>query len=229
MIILISPSKTMRQTKEMGNTTPMFWDEADKLMNKLKAMDETTLEKAFSLSPSLAAKTQEMHADFEPRYRAIEAYTGAQFKSLDIATLSVDAVEYLGKHLYIISGLYGLVRPEDSIGLYRLPMGERLDGTSLASFWRAKLFKVLVQETVVLNLASGEYAAALDNQLAVYHVKFEKASSMLVKQLRGKMVRQLAERAIASIDAVKRLKVGDYVFSHVVEETRSFVFVQTKK
>ncbi|MGN8245216.1 YaaA family protein [Cellulomonas soli] len=64
----------------------------------------------------------------------------------------------------IVSGLWGVVTPEDLIPAYRLSMGTTLDGVgALASGWRPHLGQVLdteVADGVVVDCRSAAYAAA---------------------------------------------------------------------
>ncbi len=227
MIVLISPSKTMSQTQAKGSQKPRFTHEAERLLATLRAMNETALKATFRLSDSLADQTKKLHASFTPDKRAIEAYTGVQFSALNASSLSDKHQQYIATHVRILSGLYGLVHPEDAVGLYRLPMGATVDGIKLSTFWRPHLKRALAGE-VVLNLASGEYTAALDKSLALHHVKFDKAPGVHVKRLRGRLVRLMAEHTISDIDGIKPLRVDDYAFSHYDENRRTFVFRQIK-
>lgn len=69
-----------------------------------------------------------------------------------------------GPEVWIFSGLFGALRPEDPIPDHRLPMGARLPGTgALAGFWRPRLHDALEDRTrgaTVVDLRSGPYRSA---------------------------------------------------------------------
>lgn len=63
--------------------------------------------------------------------------------------------------MLIFSGLWGVVRPDDRIPTYKLPIGMVLPELGgLASFWRPALTQVLPDRGLIVDLRSGPYAAA---------------------------------------------------------------------
>ena len=59
-----------------------------------------------------------------------------------VENLEKNDLEFAQKHLRIISGLYGLLRPLDEIEPYRLEMGSNLKGkhgSSLYEYWGNKI------------------------------------------------------------------------------------------
>lgn len=93
---------------------------------------------------------------------ALLAFTGLQYQSMAPDVFSDDEWEYVGNHLKIMSGFYGMLRPLDGIVQYRLGMGDRakVGGTKdLYQFWGSRLADVLYDDNeLVLNLASQEYS-----------------------------------------------------------------------
>jgi cytoplasmic iron level regulating protein YaaA (DUF328/UPF0246 family) len=89
--------------------------------------------------------------------RASQVYTGVLFQHLRLAELPARA----RKRVLIASALWGVVRPDDRIPAYKLPIGDRLPGLpALAAYWRPRLTEVLPDAGFVLDLRSGAYAAA---------------------------------------------------------------------
>lgn len=69
---------------------------------------------------------------------AIFSYVGIQFRSMAPDVLDAAALEWLQGHLWVLSALYGCVRPFDAVQPYRLEMGAKLsvDGEkNLYAFW----------------------------------------------------------------------------------------------
>jgi cytoplasmic iron level regulating protein YaaA (DUF328/UPF0246 family) len=55
--------------------------------------------------------------------QAVLAFKGDVYTGLDANTLDGKALTFAQKHLRILSGLYGLLRPLDLMQPYRLEMG----------------------------------------------------------------------------------------------------------
>ena len=98
-------------------------------------------------------------------------FAGDTYKGLKADTLSKSDIEWAQNHLRIISGLYGLLRPLDSIEPYRLEMGSKLkteQGKNLYEYWNNKIamaINALSEETnskILVNCASQEYFQAVD-------------------------------------------------------------------
>ena len=89
--------------------------------------------------------------------RASKVYSGVLFQHLRLAELPARA-----RHRVLIaSALWGVLRPDDRIPAYRLPIGDRLgDFGPLAAYWRPRLEAVLPDRGLVLDLRSAAYAAA---------------------------------------------------------------------
>lgn len=53
---------------------------------------------------------------------AIERYDGVMFDAINYEGLSSEGKRYFDQHFLIFSGIYGLVKPQDRIGNYKLPI-----------------------------------------------------------------------------------------------------------
>jgi cytoplasmic iron level regulating protein YaaA (DUF328/UPF0246 family) len=54
--------------------------------------------------------------------RAAERYNGEMFKAIDYKTLSKEGKHFFEENFIIVSGMYGFLKPLDSIGNYKLPI-----------------------------------------------------------------------------------------------------------
>lgn len=97
---------------------------------------------------------------------AAEVYTGVLYAAAGLADLSGTARRRANSAVRIVSGLWGVLTPNDRIPGYRLPMGARLDDFEpLAAFWAPRLRAVLEPEDasgsdLVLDCRSGAYLPA---------------------------------------------------------------------
>ncbi len=222
MKFVIAPSKTMVETTQTPSTDPLFPHKRDDLLEGLASMSVKQLMALYSVNESIAALNKERFMHFQEAHCAIFSYTGQQYKHKNLETLDKAALNHLSKNIYIMSGLYGLVRPFDRIGLYRMPMGVKWNGAPLKNFWKETISEYLRGETVV-NLASKEYADAIDRAvvdvidvdfMVVKQGKRKRAGAMEAKKHRGRMIHFIATHHIEHIEALK-----DYAFEGMRFET----------
>ncbi|MFP3633006.1 peroxide stress protein YaaA, partial [Burkholderia sp. SIMBA_045] len=73
-------------------------------------------------------------------------FNGDVYTGLDAASLNSEAIDTAQKHLRILSGLYGVLRPLDLMQPYRLEMGSKLDnpkGKNLYEYWGDTITQML--------------------------------------------------------------------------------------
>lgn len=228
MKLLYNTTKTMNcgrgAPRGVRLTRPRFEAEAAELAGQLQGLGQAGLARIMGLSDALAATTRGDLGCWgqpgRPSAPALAAFTGLVFKHLAPLDLSVDAWRFAQRHLVILSGLYGLLRPCDRIEAYRLEMGcaFRPDGhRSLTAFWRprvtAELNRMLARGEPVLNLAAGEYLKAVDQDALrgpviwpVFKQRRDDGSLKVVtvhaKEARGLMARWILEREVTDPSAL---------------------------
>ena len=231
MKFLISPSKTMEPTLNCEKETILFKDMRSTMLEFLKGMNREELRDFYGVSQELADFNYERIHTFRENNHALFAYVGEQFKALEATSLDENAKKYLNDHLIILSAMYGAVRPFDCIGLYRLPMGLKKDGTKLSKLWQDTLESHFEGETLI-NLASKEYSDALGN-LPMIRVDFlipdkkvgyRKAHAMEAKKMRGLFVRYVAKKNIQDVEGMKAFDLEDYSFDDTQSKEDVLVF-----
>lgn len=138
---------------------------------------------------------------------ALELYTGVLYDALGADTLSAQGRSLLSSSTWILSALFGFVRPEDLLPNHRLAMGVSLPplGT-LTSWWRPRLDAVIgadVAGQTVFDCRPGAYRNAYPArtadvvELLVTRQGPEGRSAVthLVKQWRGWAVRWLLDHS----------------------------------
>jgi len=167
MIILLHSSKTMRGSpgKDVRLRQPQLLDKAEQLDAYLKMLSPTQLTKIMSISPALAEKTHALIAAWtaepEGQSLAIDSFVGDIYSGLHANDLSPADRDYADQTLYILSGLYGIIRPYDGISPYRLEMGYKLPDPTFASlynYWSESIAACLPNTGPIINLAAAEYA-----------------------------------------------------------------------
>lgn len=228
MKIIISPAKTMIQSDVKGSTTPLYLDNAKKIIESLKELDISSLNKIYKVSDSLLIKEKEKldNSDFNITSSAITSYDGIQYKYLDYNSLDNDAKEYIGKYLNILSGLYGVLKPTDSIINYRLEMN------SNKKFYKELLHDYYKDEDYVINLASKEYSSILDddNLITIRFLENKdgvlKEKSTSSKIMRGLFLRYLAINNIKDINELKNIEINDFVYSKENSTNKILTFIK---
>src|SRR3546814_4164699 len=85
------------------------------------------LKRIMHISDALAELNAGRYSDFfdQPERPAIYAFSGDVYVGFEAGTLPPESIDFAQDHVRILSGLYGLLRPLDSIRPYRLEMGTR--------------------------------------------------------------------------------------------------------
>ncbi len=171
------------------------------------------------------------------------AFKGEVYRGLDAENLDENAQDYLNQNLFILSGLYGILKPSDRVMLYRLEMGSKLDvkgSKNLYDFWKETLTDFvnskMKRNEPLLNLASNEYAKTLDAKslkgqkvdVEFYDYKNGELKQIMVffKQARGAMARYCAEQNVSTIDEVKNFNINNYSFDAKLSTDEKLVFLR---
>ncbi len=251
MKILLSPAKMMNLETDAKwkATTPQFLEQSQKIMNVMKEMSATDLEKLMKISKDIADMNVERNQVWNVKPTAKKAipaalaFKGEVYRGLDASTMDDDAISYFTKNAFLLSGLYGILRPSDKVMLYRLEMGSKLDvngSKNLYGFWKETLTPFvnskLKKGEFILNLASNEYAKVLDRKslkVPVYDVEFQdykngelKKIMMYFKHARGAMARYCAENNVTTLDEVKAYDVDGYRFDENLSTNETLIFTR---
>lgn len=254
MIIVISPAKS--QNFEPVNdkytfTQPIFKDQIELLINKLKHYEIPEIEKLMKISPKLATEVFDKHNSFNPKeYKlenskaAIFTFSGDVYKGLDASSLDSDAVNYAQEHLLMLSGLYGLIRPLDLMQAYRLEMGTKIkiDDKVLYKYWQDKITAQLNESfskhdnKTLIDLASNEYSQAIDKKSLKadwLDIDFKenkngtyKTIGIHAKKARGLMSRYILENKIDCVEDIKNFNIDGYSFNPELSNKNSLCFTR---
>ncbi|MDP7567644.1 MAG: peroxide stress protein YaaA, partial [Flavobacteriales bacterium] len=150
--------------------------------------------------------------------------------------------DFAQNNLRILSGLYGILKPNDLILPYRLEMGTKLKTikeNNLYRFWQDKLHQNIGEELnneVLINLASNEYSKVLKlNKLKseVITPVFKdykngklKVISFFAKKARGEMCNFIIKNKINSIEEIKQFNRNNYNFSEEESTVNNLVFIR---
>jgi cytoplasmic iron level regulating protein YaaA (DUF328/UPF0246 family) len=125
-------------------TCSPFLEETEELLKICKGLSQSKLQSLMSLSENLAQLNYGRFLRFNSmkEYAACWAFDGPAHRALNIRSFDSSALVYAHDTIVTLSGLYGCLRPTDSIRPHRLEMGTRLEssyGKSLVEFWGDKV------------------------------------------------------------------------------------------
>lgn len=249
MKIIISPAKKMQRKEEevFEITRPVFYREACCLREQMKQMEFEDLKVLWSCNEKIARENQERLRLYEMDKNltgAVIAYEGIQYQYMAHQVFTDSQWAYVKEHLRILSGLYGILRPQDGVIPYRLEMQAKLqigEHKDLYSFWGDRLYRELTREDrTILNLASKEYSKAIEKYLekdvryitCIFgeHIQGKiKVKATKAKMARGEMVRWLSENQIKEPEEIKNFHELEYEFREEYSSDREFVFLKTRK
>ena len=239
MKIILSSAKTMREDPSLSCTDlPVFVNEAEHLLGRLRAMTPQQRKKFWDCSDKLAAANDEilfqtdLREDLTPAYACFQ---GTVFRHADFRSLGESAKEYMQEHVRILSGLYGILRPYDGIRSYRLEMGSSFADGPVYAYWGDRICTQLHGE-VIIGLASQEYAQAVtrshiagDRYITVTFRQMKNGRPVVQatasKAARGDMVRWICERRITDPEELKDFRNG-YTYEESLSSADEFVFMK---
>lgn len=229
MIILLSPSKTFSNSKIKGNSSPIFKNKELELRDRLKSFSLPLIKKNFNVSDKLVNEVYNYYQKEEESVAAIELYEGVQFKELKMEELI-----FKDNTLYIISALYGLLRPFDSICKYRLDFNFKALG-NLYNYWEEDVKNYLESKyynELIINLTSKEFHPLFKGLNNVINIEFlsdnnKRLSSVLLKQLRGNLARIIINKNIKTVDELKELKIKEFKYNISLSSEKVLYFTKS--
>jgi len=254
MITLISPAKKL-DLEPVKNpiepTEPNLFTQTQILARTAKTKTAGDLKKLMKLSDNLAELNADRYKSFRLNGRSNNAkpaaltFNGDVYGGLDAKTMSAAQMRYAQKHLRILSGLYGVLKPMDAIQPYRLEMGIKLEnprGKNLYEFWGNRIAKTLNNDVedskskAIVNLASNEYFKAVGkNTLSApiitpsfLNVKDGQARNLMFfgKRARGLMARWIIDNKVEKIDDLSGFNIEGYKINKKLTDGHKLVFTR---
>ena len=254
MLTIVSPAKSLDYSspvKTKKHTEPTFLNEAEQLIGKLRTLKPADLSSLMNISDALAQENFHRYENWERPFnlknarQAIYAFKGDVYLGLKAEEFGAADLNFAQKHLRILSGLYGLLRPLDLMQAYRLEMGRQfgVNGSkNLYEFWGSKITKALDNELdgqaykrkVLVNLASNEYFSSVQSQnldAEIITPQFKdwargefRVLSFFAKKARGEMAAFIIKERINSPSKLKEFNIDGYRFSKEESSDTKLVF-----
>jgi len=254
MLIVISPAKKLdyeSQPKTRQFTTPDYLDQSQLLINRMRDFSSLDISELMHVSSKIAElnfdRYEQWTADFTPENakQALLAFKGDVYTGMDADSFNAADFRFAQKHLRILSGLYGLLRPLDLMKAYRLEMGTRLEtlrGKNLYEFWGETITEGLnkqlkkIKSDVLINLASNEYFKSvkpklLDAEIITpafkdYKNGDYKMIGIYAKKARGMLSRFIIRNQITDPQQIKEFDQDGYRFNKKLSNANNWVFTR---
>ena len=251
---ILSPAKSMGIhgcPEGITPSRPRLQTQTRKLAGLLRDHSARKLQSLMSISPKLAEQNvirwQNFNMRSNPRMPSAFFFRGDVYQGFEAWSLDRKAIAWAQDHVRILSGLFGLLRPLDSIQPYRLEMSTPLktsSGKNLYAFWGNTITKVLRKDIcsqrvdTIVNLASEEYSRVLDMEaldVAIVQVRFLQVDkgrtrliSLYAKQARGLMARWMAIHKPKRASDLAAFDLGGYQLDRDASGNGELIFTRPK-
>ena len=254
MIIVLSPAKTLDYEFESNHvhSVPIFLSQSSKLISNLKTKEPKDIASLMGLSDKLATLNFDRYQSWSPAKKvssdskpSMLVFKGDVYQGLQAEDLNNSQMKFAQKHIRILSGLYGILRPLDLMKPYRLEMGTKLEtseGKNLYEFWGDKVQKNVLNELkdqrsdLLINLASKEYFTVLGKlpeDINVVTPTFKdykngnyKIISFYAKKARGLMARWIIQNKVTNFEDLSGFDVDGYKYSKAESSSTVPVFLR---
>lgn len=250
MLLLISPAKTLdfNPIDYKKHTIPAFIKESKVLVDVLKKKSASDLKSLMKVSDKIADLNTARYKSFSTPFtldnakQAIYAFRGDVYTGLDADSFDQKDLNFAQKHLRILSGLYGVLKPLDLMQAYRLEMGTKLSngfGKNLYEFWDNKITTQINEDggkQPIINLASKEYfhsidAAQLKGKLITVNFKENrdgkwKIIAFSAKKARGMMCHYVIKNKLTKPEQLKGFNYDNYVYNEELSDETNIIFTR---
>ena len=254
MLIVISPAKTLdyeTPAKTKVFTTPDFLDQSQQLINRLRNFSSLDISELMKVSAKIADLNFNRYESWKKPFteknakQAVLAFKGDVYTGLDAETFKADDFKFAQKHLRVLSGLYGLLRPLDLMQPYRLEMGTKLktdSGNNLYEFWGSDITEGLntqlkkIKSNALINLASNEYFKSVKPKelnaeiITPAFKEFKNGEYKMIgiyaKKARGLLSRYIIQNKLQNPEDIKLFAEEGYRFNKKLSNGNNWVFTR---
>lgn len=253
MQIILASAKIMNERAMVPEgitvTAPRFLQEAHTLVHDMMQYPVETLAEMLGCSQAIASQNRLRYLRFNAPHDplpAILAYHGQAYKHLKAETLDPETLLYAQDHLWVMSFLYGLLRPLDDIRPYRMEGHVELPsagGGTLFDYWKPRLTQVLIDSVkaddgVLVHLATEEFQRLVDWQRVKQEVHVIqpmflvrkgntlKVQAVWAKTCRGAITRMILQERLIHPEDLSAFQYEGFTYSPVSSEQDQPCFIK---
>lgn len=250
MLLVVSPAKKLDLESKAPTrkfSEPKYLETSSKLINSLKKLRTDDLKDLMGISDKLAELNLSRYNAFKTPFnlenakQSVFAFKGDTYVGLDVESFDSKDLDYADKHLRILSGLYGILKPLDLMQAYRLEMGTKFgvgSKSNLYDVWKEsntqRINDDLKGNNALVNLASNEYFSSIDTKklnkpLITPVFKEEKNGKLKIisfnaKRARGMMANYIIKNRITQIEDIKKFNMDNYKYDKSLSSESEFIF-----
>ena len=254
MLLVVSPAKNLDYESPLATeqfSQPEMLSHSEELMKTCRTLTPADLSSLMKISDKLAGLNAARFGEWKTPFttdnarQAVLAFNGDVYTGLDAASFSESDFDFAQKHMRILSGLYGLLKPLDLMQAYRLEMGTKLANTrgkNLYEFWGSAITENLNAalasqgDNVLINLASNEYFKSVKKKqldATVITPSFKdwkngqyKMISFFAKKARGLMARYIIQNQLTELEHLKGFNLEGYQYNEELSKGNDLVFTR---
>ncbi|MDI3527671.1 MAG: uncharacterized protein PWR03_1854 [Tenuifilum sp.] len=247
--IILSPAKKINDKVEYNDleySKPEFLEGARDIVRYIQTLNQNELGKLLGVSQKLLELNYMRYAMWNESasnsHPAIFAFAGEVYRGINVADFSKEELRFINDTVFILSGLYGALRPLDLIQPYRLEMGTKIKFNrfnSLYQYWGKTITNFMLQQVgngYLVNLASNEYSRVVDKKVfgdKVINIEFKeykpnglKVVPIYSKRARGLMTRFVAKNQLTDVNQLKLFDLEGYSYSDTLSSKSTWVFIR---
>ena len=150
-----------------------------------------------------------------PFCKTIERYNGVMYNAIWYSSLSKWAQKFFDEHFLIISGMYGILKPQDIIANYKLPIETKW----LTHYWGENITQTLNswEVDIIVDLLPDSYKKMIHikhlikKRVEVDFVTYKDGKKVKiahwVKKLKGELVRKICEEKGMQIGESNKIEI----------------------
>lgn len=252
MIITLSPSKGQDFDNPASTdqySMPQQLDQSQILIDAIRPYDRAAIESLMRVSENIANLNVERFQQFTTPFslsnakQALFAFKGDVYSTIEVEDYSSADLQFAQKHLRMLSGLYGYLRPLDLMQAYRLEMKTKFKnprGENLYQFWDERITELLNQdlakqtEPTLVNLASNEYFKSIKPKLLkgkLLNINFKESKdgktrviAIFAKRARGMMANWIVRNQVEDSNTLTKFDLENYKFNAALSDDTQLTF-----
>lgn len=237
MLIVCSPTKTMKKASKFASSLPLFQKESEVILKEIRKYHVADLQKLYKCNEKIAMLNYErfLNFNYECKSNALLSYNGLQFKRMDTKNWEEADFHYAQDHLRILSAFYGMLRPLDAVDEYRLDLENQftINHQNLTDYWKDKIISEMKDEMIV-DCCSKEYSDLLTMDKLKIEFRVQKQGKLkneatASKCARGLFIRYVVLNRIDSLDGLKLFNCDGYRYDENLSDNHHLYFIKEEK
>ena len=213
----------------------LFTDTTNKIIKEISNFKREEIEIKFKLKYEAAEELLEFYKNYknEEYGHALASYTGIAYKAIKIQEFNENDINFAEENLLILSALYGILTPLTKLKKYRLDMINSIfKEKSLYELWKKEINDYLINEKLIINLASKEYSKIVESQ-NMYNFEFytnKKGKLQQIstnsKKMRGFTVNHIVKNKIRCIEELRNITLNEYEYSEELSSEKKLIYIK---